>query len=78
MDLNKNQIDSLVRTASKKLGVSEDKLRKELEAGTFDRLMAGMSKTDSDRLTAALSNPATAQALLSSPQARELMKKLFN
>ncbi len=77
MNLYQNQINYLVKNASAKLGVSEKQLRSELEAGTFDRLLSTLPKNEASRLTAALSNPVTAQAVLSSPQAKELMKKLF-
>ncbi len=77
MNLNQNQINYLVKNASAKLGVSEKQLRDELSAGTFDRLLGTLPKNEAARLTAALSNPVTAQAVLSSPQAKELMKKLF-
>ncbi len=77
MNLNKSQIDMLVAMTSKKLGVPEEKLRTELKNGTFDRLLGTLPKQDAAKLTAALSNPATAQAVLASPQAKELMNKLF-
>ncbi len=77
MNLNKNQVDSLVAMTSKKLGVPEQSLRTELENGTFDRLLSTLPRGDQQKLTAALSNPATAQAVLSSPQAKQLMQKLF-
>lgn len=77
MNLNQQQINYLVKNASAKLGVSEQQLREELSKGTFDRLMGTLPKSEAAKLTAALSNPMTAQAVLSSPQAKELMKKLF-
>ena len=77
MNLNQNQINYLVKNASAKLGVSEKQLRDELSAGTFDRLLGTLPKNKTAKLTAALSNPVTAQAVLSSPQAKELMKKIF-
>jgi len=77
MNLNQQQINYLVKNASAKLGVSEQQLREELSKGTFDRLMGTLPKNEAAKLTAALSNPMTAQAVLSSPQAKELMKKLF-
>ena len=77
MNLNQNQINYLVKNASAKLGVSEKQLRDELSAGTFDRLLGTRPKNEAAKLTAALSNPVTAQAVLSSPQAKELMKKIF-
>lgn len=77
MNISKNQQDMLVQMTSKKLGVSEAQLRQELQNGTFDRLLSTLPKQDQSKLTAALSNPATAQMVLSSPQAKELMQKLF-
>ncbi len=77
MNLNQNQINYLVKNASSKLGVSEKQLRDELAAGTFDRLLGTLPQNEAAKLTAALSNPVTAQAVLSSPQAKELMKKIF-
>ncbi len=77
MNLNQNQINYLVKNASAKLGISEKQLRDELSAGTFDRLLGTLPKNEAAKLTAALSNPVTAQAVLSSPQAKELMKKIF-
>ena len=77
MNLNQNQINYLVKNASAKLGVSEKQLRDELSAGTFDRLLGTLPQNEAAKLTAALSNPVTAQAVLSSPQAKELMKKIF-
>ena len=77
MNLNQNHINYLVKNASAKLGVSEKQLRDELSAGTFDRLLGTLPKNEAAKLTAALSNPVTAQAVLSSPQAKELMKKIF-
>ncbi len=77
MNLNQNQINYLVKNASSKLGVSEKQLRDELAAGTFDRLLGTLPQNEAAKLTAALSNPVTAQAVLSSPQAMELMKKIF-
>ncbi len=77
MNLNQQQINYLVKNASAKLGVSEQQLREELSKGTFERLMGTLPINEAAKLTAALSNPMTAQAVLSSPQAKELMKKLF-
>lgn len=77
MNISKNQQDILVSMTSKKLGVPEQQLRNELQNGTFDRLLATLPKQEQQKLTAALSNPATAQVVLSSPQAKQLMQKLF-
>ncbi len=77
MNLNQSQIDYLVKNASAKLGVSQEQLKKELQAGTFDRLLNTLPKQEANKITSLLSNPATAQMLLSSPQAKALMQKMF-
>ena len=77
MNLNQNQIDFLVKNASMKLGVSQEQLKKELQSGTFDRLLSTLPKQEANKITSLLSNPATAQMLLSSPQAKALMQKMF-
>lgn len=50
MNLNQNQINYLVKNASAKLGVSEQQLRDELSAGTFDRLMGTLPKNEAAKL----------------------------
>ncbi len=77
MNLSQSQQEALIKSASQKLGVTEQQLRSELKSGTFDRLLATLPQADAQKLTKALSNPVTASAILSSPQAKELMKKLF-
>ncbi len=77
MNLNANQQDMLIKMTSEKLGIPKEDLTRELKAGTFDRLLTTLPRQDQQKLTAALSNPATAKAVLSSPQAKELMKKIF-
>lgn len=77
MNLSQSQQEALIKSASKKLGITESQLRTELQRGTFDRLLGSLPPSEAQKLTRALSNPATASAILSSPQAKELMKKLF-
>lgn len=77
MNLSQAQQEALIKSASQKLGVTEKQLREELSKGTFDRLLSTLPQSDAQKLTKALSNPATANAILASPQAKELMKKLF-
>ncbi|MBQ8622888.1 MAG: hypothetical protein IJ424_00695 [Oscillospiraceae bacterium] len=77
MNLSQSQQEALIKSASQKLGVTEAQLKTELKNGTFDRLLSTLPQADAQKLTKALSNPVTANAILSSPQAKELMKKLF-
>lgn len=76
MKMNDKQLNALLSVASQKLGTSPETLKKQLESGVFDQAMSGMSKTDSEKLTKALSDPKIAQKILSTPQAQEIYKKL--
>lgn len=77
MNLSNSQLEMLMNLVSTKSGVSKEQLKSELDKGTFDRLMSTLPADEANKLTAALSNPATAKLLVNSPQAKELIKKLF-
>ena len=79
--MNMNNIDpknisGLLEVVSKKIGVSPEKLKQELEAGKFDIALNGMSKSDAAKLQQAVNNPKIVEKLMSSPQAKALYKKL--
>lgn len=77
MNLSKEQIEALMSTVSQKSGIPKEQLQNELNKGTFDRLLSTLPAGEAKKLTAALANPATAGILLNTPQAKELIKKLF-
>lgn len=77
MNLSNSQLETLMNLVSAKSGVSKEQLRSELNKGTFDRLLATLPQDEASKLTAALSNPVTANLLINSPQAKEIIKKLF-
>ena len=62
-------MQALLAVASRKLGTTPDVLKGQLESGVYDRALQGM-------LQKALSDPKTAEKILSSPQARAIFKKL--
>lgn len=74
--INPDSINGLLNVVSKKLGVSPDKLKKELEDGKFDSAIAGMSKSDSMKFQQAIKNPQIVEKLMSTPQAQALYNKL--
>ncbi len=78
MNLSPSQLEMLIATVSKKSGIPRDKLVSELNKGTFDSLMSTLPDGEQKKLTNTLSNPTTLSKLLNTPQAKELMKKLFN
>ena len=79
--MNMNNIDpknisGLLEVVSKKIGVSPEKLKQELEAGKFDSALHGMSRSDAAKFQQAVNNPKIVEKLMSSPQAKALYKKL--
>lgn len=75
-NMNPKALEALIQMASRKLDTTPQELRKNLENGTFDKALNSMNPQDAQKLQAALSNPQLAQAILSSPQAKEIFQKL--
>ncbi len=75
-DINPQALENLIAITSKKMGVSPQSLRADLKNGTFDRALSKLSPQDSQKLQKALSDPKLAQMILSSPQAKEIFKKI--
>lgn len=79
--MNKNNIDpkglnSLLEVVSKKIGVTPEKLKKDLESGKFDSALSAMSESDAMKFRQAVKNPKLVEKMMSSPQAKALYKKL--
>ena len=79
--MNKNNIDpkglnGLLEVVSKKIGVTPEKLKNDLESGKFDSALSGMSKSDAVKFQQAVNNPKLVEKLMSTPQAKALYKKL--
>ena len=75
-NIDKNKLNGLLGVVSKKIGVSPEKLKGELEAGKFDSAIAAMSKSDADKFQQAIKNPKMVDMLISSPQAKAIYEKL--
>lgn len=75
-NIDPNKISGLLSAVSKKIGVSPDKLRTELEEGKFDSAIAAMSKNDAAKFQQAVNNPKLVEKMMSTPQAKALYKKL--
>lgn len=74
--MNPQALQALLGIASKKLGTSPEVLQKQLQDGTFEKALGNMPGADATRLKQALSNPKTAEKILSTPQAKAIYKKL--
>ncbi len=72
-----NNMEKMLRIVSMKLGTSPEQLKKALEQGRMNDIVAGMNEQDRQRLTALLSNKALLNRIMNSSQAAELMKN-FN
>lgn len=69
-------LSALLKIASAKLGTTPETLEAQLKDGTFDKALANMKGAEAAKLKAALSDPRSAQRILSTPQAKALYKKL--
>jgi wobble nucleotide-excising tRNase len=76
-NLNPKQVDEALKTLGKKLGLSPEQLRKELESGKFDKILQNLSAKESATVQNVLQNPKMMEKLMHSPQAKALMEKLM-
>ncbi len=74
--MNPQALQALLGIASKKLGTTPEKLQQQLQDGTFEKALGNMPGNDAAKLKQALSNPKTAEKILSSPQAKAIYNKL--
>lgn len=75
-NIDPNQLNGLLNAVSKKIGVSPEKLKSELESGKFDSALSAMSKSDSEKFQQAVNNPKLIEKMMSTPQAKALYEKL--
>ncbi len=76
MNMSPKGMDALINLVSKKMGTSSDSLKKDLQSGNINNLTKGMNNNDVQKLKEALSNKELTQKIMSSPEAKELIKKL--
>lgn len=73
--MNSN-MEKMIELASKKLGVSSEKLKKSLEKGNMEDMLSEMRKEDADKLKSIMNNPSVKDKLMSSPEAADIIKKM--
>ena len=69
-------MSGLLNAVSRKLNISPDQLRRELEQGKFDNALKNMSPQDAEKFSAAIKQPKIIEQMMSTPQAQALYKKL--
>lgn len=75
-NIDPSKADELLKVVSKKLNVSPQELKKQLESGKFDAALNNMSKSDAAKFNQIVKNPKMIEKIISTPQAQALYKKL--
>lgn len=78
MNLSEEQMKKLMKNASKKTGVDVNKMKNAAESGNLDDFIGkNLSSDASQKLKSVLTDKNAAEKLLSSPEAKELLKNLL-
>lgn len=71
-----NNIDSLLDTVSKKLGITPQKLREAMQKGDLSIALQNMSEKDAKKLKSILGNPELIKKMMNTAQAQELKRSM--
>lgn len=75
--MNNNEMNRLMKNAQKKTGIDMQKMKQAAESGNLDDFInKNLSSDATKQLKNVLTNKEAAEKLLSTPQAKELLKKL--
>lgn len=76
--LTPEQLQALLKYASKKLGTTPEQLAKTVQTGGSDSLASRLSPADAARFQAVVGDKAKLEQMLRSPQAQQLIDQLLN
>lgn len=71
-----NNMEKMIEMASRKLGVSPEKLKNSLSGGNMEDMISNMRTEDREKLKSILQNKELREKLMKSPEAAELLKKM--
>lgn len=71
-----SSMEKMIELASKKLGISSEKLKHSLETGSVEDMLGNMRKEDAEKLKSVMNNPSVKEKLLKSPEAANIIKKM--
>lgn len=74
---NQDKLQNLLKTAAQRLGTQPEQLKQQAENGTLQKLLGQLSTDDAAKLQQVLSDKDAANRLLSTPQAKMLLKKFM-
>lgn len=78
MNLNEEQMKKILKNASKKTGVDVNSMKSAAENGKLDDFIGkNLSGEASQKLKSVLSDKSATEKLLSTPEAKELLKNLL-
>lgn len=76
--MNNNDLNKMMKNAQQKTGIDMQKMKQAADNGKLDDFInKNLSADATKQLKNVLSNKEAAEKLLSTPQAKELMKKLM-
>ncbi len=77
MNSNNNQsLDAMLKKASQKLGTDSEKLKSAASSGKIEDLLKNLKTEEAKKVTNMLSDQKAVLKLLSTPKAKQLLKKL--
>lgn len=74
---NNDSINHLIHEAGKRTGVDPQSLKKTIDSGKLDDLLSKMNPKDAEKFRQIIGNPQLAQQMLSTPQAKMLIKQFI-
>lgn len=78
-NIDKNELQKMMNKASKKSGIDMQKLKQAADGGRLDDFLnQNISADAGEKIKAALSDKKTAQKIIKSKEAQELLKKLLD
>lgn len=77
MNQNDKNLNNLMDTLSKRLGTDSEQLKANAQSGNIGQLLSKMDSNQAAQLQNVLSDEDAAKKLLSTPQAKLLLKKLM-
>lgn len=74
---NNDNLNNLLKAASAHLGTTPEELRKSAESGNISDALKNISPQDAKKIEQVISDKNAAEKLLSTPQAKQLLKKFL-
>jgi len=74
---NNDSINQLINEAGKRAGVDPGSLKRTIDSGKLDDLLAKMDQKDADKFRKIVQSPELARQLLKTPQAQKLIQQFM-